>query len=79
MIQLLAVHIKEIRIAFMLWDPSHLIKITQSGFCNEGFLGGDECKLVEITAGDNLCVIVFFQDLGYEILEDSLVCGALQK
>lgn len=54
MIELLAVRVIEIRVPFHGWNPNHLIQIVESGLRGEHLQRPYECKLVEITRGDNL-------------------------
>jgi len=68
MVQLLTIHVKEIRVSLQLGYSGYFVKIFESGFCDEVFLRCNECKLVKVTARNNFCVLILFQDLGNEFL-----------
>ena len=69
MIQLLAIHIKEIRVSLQLWDSGHLVQIFQAGLGDEVFLRCNVRKFVKVATGDDFGVFVLLQDFGDEVLK----------
>lgn len=75
-IELLAVHVEEIRVALRLLDAGHLVKIAQTGLGDEGLERGDEGELVEVACGDYFGVGVLFEnrcDKGLSVV--SIACA----
>lgn len=78
-VQLLAIHVKQIRVPLQLTDPSHVIHVLQSGPGFECLQGLYVYEFVEVTARNDGSVGIFPEDLRNEILcmlEPSYFCEA---
>ena len=63
MVELLGVHIEQVRVALQLVDLDYLVKILESGDLGVLFNGLHEGEFVEIACGDDAGVFVLCQDL----------------
>lgn len=62
-IQFLATHVEEISIAFILGYVCYIIHIGKARDGFEGFHRCDVRELVEVTAGNDACILILLEDL----------------
>lgn len=64
-VELLGVHIEQISVPLLLLDFRSCICILQSRYLGVLLQRLDEAELVEVTGGDDLCVLVFRENVLY--------------
>lgn len=67
-IQLLAVHVEEVRVPLREFKTDHLVEVEEAGLGGEARHGLYLGELVEVAGGDDACLGVLCEDLCDEVL-----------
>lgn len=68
-VERLAVHVEEIGIPLVSINPCNVVHVAEARLLGEDLQGLDLGEVVEVAAGDDVCVGVRLEDLGDEALK----------